>query len=536
MVRPGPSPSAFLRSAVLCGLALLLSAAASAQVVRPHNSLYVLLRGGATLYHGDIDVDTDDNLRDAESQILDQLADAGPGLGAEVGYQFDEHLSLGLNYMFLWNRNLDVSFGPFETPQFQGYFTRNDDGVVHQIRALFRHLPYPDARITPVIEFGGTFVIGNGTEAERRRAELGGPDDDRVFGFGPVAGLGLDLALSPRVSVVGGLQAAYIFPDVALDGADPGPYGQIADDADYDIVANLGVGLKYAFFDPAVAANITAIECPGELVVGETATYTVSVQEDATQPVQIAWDFGDGDTSSQRVTTHTFDQPGTYTVTATVTNEAGTDSAPCLVTVEALAPMLACEIPGGPFDLNDEVEVNASVQGTEPVEILVDFGDGATASALPARHRYAAPGTYTVTITATNAAGSDTCTFPVVIEDRFCDEITELNSVFFGYGSADLTADARARLDENIEILRRCPEICVTIYGYSDGDEPAPEATAQARADAVLAYYVSQGIDEDRLRAVGRGTDPASNPKEDPGIGDSRARRADSVPSSCVGF
>ena len=59
---------------------------------------------------------------------------------------------------------------------------------------------------------------------------------------------------------------------------------------------------------------------------------------------------------------------------------------------------------------------------------------------------------------------------------------------------------------------------------------------SQRRADAALQYYVAQGIDADRLRAVGRGVDPDSNPKEDPGPGDSRSRRADSIPSSCAGF
>ena len=59
---------------------------------------------------------------------------------------------------------------------------------------------------------------------------------------------------------------------------------------------------------------------------------------------------------------------------------------------------------------------------------------------------------------------------------------------------------------------------------------------SQARADAARQYYIGQGIDANRLRAIGRGVDPAANPKEDPGPGDSRARRADSIPSSCAGF
>ena len=147
-----------------------------------------------------------------------------------------------------------------------------------------------------------------------------------------------------------------------------------------------------------------------------------------------------------------------------------------------------------------------------------------------------APGTYTVTITATNADGSDTCTTTVTVGDTFCDEVTELNTVYFDFDSSALTADARARLDENLEVLRRCPNICVVINGYTDDVEEDKLRLSQRRADEVRAYYVANGITEDRLRARGLGEAPDANNKEDPGPGDSRARRADSLPTSCAGF
>ncbi len=76
----------------------------------------------------------------------------------------------------------------------------------------------------------------------------------------------------------------------------------------------------------------------------------------------------------------------------------------------------------------------------------------------------------------------------------------------------------------------------MTINGYSDGVEPDPLATAQARAEAVRDYYIANGIGPERLRATGRGVAPDANSKEDPGPGDSRARIATSIPSDCVGF
>ncbi len=263
----------------------------------------------------------------------------------------------------------------------------------------------------------------------------------------------------------------------------------------------------------------------------------VMTNEDATAPVTTSWQWGDGMTGSGMTASHAFSEPGTYTVTAMVMNEGGEDSESCLVTVNEppIPPSLAgCRATPSRVNVGEEVSINATA--TEAEEIDVDFGDGSSASTLPARHAYSETGTYTVTITATNEYGSDTCNITVTVGDSYCEDITELNPVFFGYGASTLTADARARLDENIEILRRCPDICVTIYGYTDDQESDEMRLSQRRADAVMEYYVSQGVDADRLRAEGRGQDPDANSKEDPGPGDSRARRADSIPSSCAGF
>jgi outer membrane protein OmpA-like peptidoglycan-associated protein len=228
-------------------------------------------------------------------------------------------------------------------------------------------------------------------------------------------------------------------------------------------------------------------------------------------------------------------------VTATASNGFGDgDTESCLVTVterQIAAAISGCRATPASVDAGGTVTLNGTVTGTEPVTISVDFGDGsATANTLPARHTYANTGSYTARITVTNAAGTNSCTIPVNVGDSFCNTITELNPVYYGFGASTLTADARSRLDENIEILRRCPTICVTINGYADDQETDVDRLSQRRADAARDYYIAQGIDAARLRAVGRGQDPNANSKEDPGPGDSRARRADSIPSSCTGF
>ncbi len=505
--------------------ALLLATASQAQVVRPSESVYILLRGGVTGYYGDLDGNPDGEVGEAKPDIRDGFDQIGGAVGGELGYLLSDNLSLGLGYMWQTSPNFDVKSGR----------TFNTDNYVQQGQLLFRYLPFASAKITPYVELGGALVFGQGTENERNNAT--GVGDD-VLGYGPVVGLGLDIALSPRLGLFLGGQSTFVFPDVALDGADAGAFGIQGDDADFDILANLGGGLKFAFRAPFTAAEIEGLECPAELEVGETGSFMVMVNDDATQPVSTTWQWGDGSTGSGMSSSHAFRAPGTYTVTAMVMNEGGDDSESCLVNVvePPNPPVLAgCRATPSRVGVGEQLTINATA--TDAETIRVDFGDGTTASTLPARHAYSETGSYTVTITATNQFGTDTCTIPVTVGDTFCDDITELNPVFFGYGASTLTADAMSRLDENIEILRRCPDICVTINGYSDGAEPGDAMRiSQRRADAALQYYVAQGIDADRLRAVGRGVDPDANPKEDPGPGDSRSRRADSIPSSCAGF
>ena len=521
------TPTLFrLPSLLIWGAALLFATTAQAQVVRPSNSVYVLLRGAVAGYYGDLDGNSDGDPTTATPDIQDGLEQPGFGVGGELGYLFNENLSLGLAFWYQDLPKLNDGFEFAGTSNVQG-------GEAYQLQALFRYLPFDGARISPFVELGGALVSGQGTENERNE-----DGDGDVFGYGPVVGLGLDFALTPQFSLFLGAQSTLVFPDVALDGADPGAFGVEADNADFDILTNLGGGLRFAFRAPYTAVEVEGLECPAELETGESGAFMVLTNADATQPVTTTWQWGDGATGSGASTSHAFSAPGTYTVTAMVMNEGGEDSESCLVTVvePPTPPTLAgCRVTPATVDAGQQVTVDATA--TEAETVSVDFGDGTTASSLPARHAYSETGTYTVTITATNEYGTDTCTATVTVGDSYCADITELNPVFFGYGATTLTADATSRLDENIEILRRCPDICVTINGYSDGSEPGDAMRiSQARADAVLQYYVSQGVDADRLRAVGRGVGLGVNPKEDPGPGDSRARHGDSVFSSCGRF
>lgn len=121
--------------------------------------------------------------------------------------------------------------------------------------------------------------------------------------------------------------------------------------------------------------------------------------------------------------------------------------------------------------------------------------------------------------------------------DPFCAQVVELNAVYFDAQSAVLTNAARIRLDENVEVLARCPLIVVTINGYAFVHETSVDALSQARADAVGAYFSRMGVDAERLRAVGRAVDPSPGRPKGTTVDewirndDGRSRRADPIPS-----
>jgi bacillolysin len=94
------------------------------------------------------------------------------------------------------------------------------------------------------------------------------------------------------------------------------------------------------------------------------------------------------------------------------------------------------EVPAAVFDVNTTISCTGEVQFLDystnaPVSWAWDFGDGETSSLQNPTHTYAAEGTYTVTLTATNLVGSDEVisvdyitveypSAPLVTEDEIC--------------------------------------------------------------------------------------------------------------------
>jgi PKD repeat protein len=126
-------------------------------------------------------------------------------------------------------------------------------------------------------------------------------------------------------------------------------------------------------------------------------------------PTSWSWTFGDGGTSGAQNPSHTYTAVGNYTVTLSVSNAYGSDgeTKTNYITVTEPPPPTAA-FTGSPTSGTYPLNVTFADQSTgAPTSWSWTFGDGGTSTAQNPSHTYTAAGNYTVSLTATNAYGSD---------------------------------------------------------------------------------------------------------------------------------
>ncbi len=134
------------------------------------------------------------------------------------------------------------------------------------------------------------------------------------------------------------------------------------------------------------------------------------------QITSYAWNFGDGATSVEASPSHTFTSAGTYMVRLTVTGPGGTTETQATITAinPVAAPIVAFS--ANPTSGDVPLTVNFSNQSTgESLSFAWDFGDGQTSTEVNPTHIYNAAGSYTVKLTASNSAGSQTAQAVVTV-------------------------------------------------------------------------------------------------------------------------
>ncbi len=137
--------------------------------------------------------------------------------------------------------------------------------------------------------------------------------------------------------------------------------------------------------------------------------------------VSHSWDFGDGADSAEQSPTHTYQEPGTYNVSLTVSDDAGASSMSSrqVEVTDATQPNTPPEasFTASCTDLSCSF-VNTSIDSDgDPLTYWWDFGDGTNSTATHPSHEYTAAGTYTVTLTADDGTDTDTATASVNVTE-----------------------------------------------------------------------------------------------------------------------
>ena len=164
---------------------------------------------------------------------------------------------------------------------------------------------------------------------------------------------------------------------------------------------------------PGGGGNPPTAEFSGTPTSG-TAPLSVSFTDLSTEnPTSWSWDFGDSGTSTDQNPTNVYNTVGTFTVSLTATNADGSDTETktnyITVTSGGGGNPPVADFSGTPTSGTAPLSVSFTDLSTEnPISWSWDFGDGGTSTDQNPTYVYNTDGTFTVSLTATNADGSDT--------------------------------------------------------------------------------------------------------------------------------
>lgn len=121
---------------------------------------------------------------------------------------------------------------------------------------------------------------------------------------------------------------------------------------------------------PASIASLNAE--PNPVDEGETVNFSSNVQGDT--PLSYDWSFGDGESGSGSSPTHTYEEPGEYTVRLEASNEAGSDTQTLTMNVNPSVPEMCTtinELNSAHFDPNSSTLTDEAEQTlTENADVL----------------------------------------------------------------------------------------------------------------------------------------------------------------------
>ncbi len=260
---------------LLSGILLFSLQSASAQVAvnvsKPVAGLHISARIGISYYGGDLD---------AANADVDLTRRA---IAAELLWHFSPHFGLMVGYQ-------------------QGEYPRIVDPLELRSALVALRVVPTSGWLSPYFQVGFHSTYGGLKKAT-----------------GPMAGIGLNLAITSKLYLFQEAGVNFVFPDDAVDGLTGG--------SNFDLLGFVGGGLRLANLGVRYpkGVKIEKVYYPEKIEAGAHIDFRVSLNEKASRPILVAWEFQDGAKILGNPIVHRFLEAGEHTITVTAENSGGAD-------------------------------------------------------------------------------------------------------------------------------------------------------------------------------------------------------------------
>ncbi len=246
-------------------------------------------------------------------------------------------------------------------------------------------------------------------------------------------------------------------------------------------------------------AFITVIGLPVAAFAGNAAGLSLALQNNSQFADSYTWHFGDGQSSTLANPTHSYGNNGTYTVMLVAQNQCGADTVTQSVTL-GVPPSADFEADKLEVCAGDPVQFNNLSVGADTYSWEFPGATPPTSVAVNPMVVYASAGVYPVTLTASNAFGSD-----VQVKTAFITVI--------GFPTASFTVDSTGL---TISLINNSQNADSYMWSFGDGNTSMLQAPTHTYA--LPGHYVVQLTAQNQCGAsileqmVSVGTSAADNP------------------------